>query len=412
MTDAKSSFFGRAPILPRQLMIAFMLTTLIAPVTILNKLLFIFLMLWTLLLITQLRQNSLRLFLPVFGVIAIFMYGLLISVLGRSDSKLALQFFLATFVLMLIHFVDYFRIDMDKASELCGKAMIVFTVLYWALVFNQDVPYAPRAFEWMNEISSSASAEREFIEGGITMTLALGTVPFLFVPWCLTTIRLIRCTRPSDLLWFLLYGLAIGLSGARGLVLVALAFLIAALFWLTSLRTRIFMILAVVVIFMIVAPVILNETMIFNSQEVSNSVKIGHFNSFLDGLDISGALFGNGLGSYYFSSGRGDWVAHTELTPIDLARYVGIPLAIFVYGLMLLPTGHLASYRGDNYLFSFAFFLFLILSTTNPTLVNSYGMLVVVWYWTKIRRSDRTHLSNRIRQPLMNNVQTLSAEKA
>jgi hypothetical protein len=262
MTDIQSSSVERASTLPSKLLIAFMLTTVLAPVTILNKLLFIFLMLWTLLLVTQLRQSRLRLFLPAFGVVAIFFYGLLIGMLERSDSKLAVQFFLATFVLMLIHFVDHFRIDMDKASELCGKAMIAFTILYWTLVFNQDLPYATKVFEWMNEISSSSSSERKFIEGGVTMTLALGTVPFLFVPWCILTVRLIRYPRTADLLWLLFYGLAIALSGARGLVVVALAFLIAALFWLTSLRIRILMILIVAVIFVIVAPMLINETMI------------------------------------------------------------------------------------------------------------------------------------------------------
>jgi hypothetical protein len=389
-----------------------MLTTLLAPVTIMNKLLFIALMIWTMFLILKIRQPRLMMLFPAIVVITIFLYGLLISLLGRSDSTLAVQFFLATFMLILIYFVCHYSIDMDKASELCGKAMLAFTILFWFLAFNKDLPYATRAFEWMNEMSLSAYAEREFIEGGITMTLALGTAPFLFVPWCIVTVRLIRFPRTADLLWFLAYGLAIGLSGARGLIVVALAFLIAALFWLTSFRTRIFIVLAAAVIFAIIAPMVLNETMIFSSKEVSNSIKIGHFNSFLDALDISGALFGKGLGSYYFSAGRGDWAAHTELTPIDLARYVGIPMAIFVYVLMLFPTCRLVKYKGDNFLFSFAFFLFLILSITNPTLFNSYGMLVVVWYWAKISRTVRTPLTNKMRQPLKTNEQPLSLAKA
>lgn len=374
--------------LPRRLLLAFMLTTVIAPATVLNKLLFVVLMLWTLKLLTRRREPRPRLSWPAFGVIGIFAYGLLMCLPARNDNALAIQFFLATFVLMLIHFVEHFRLDIDRAAEFCGKAMIVITVLYWMVALNLELPYASDIFLWFNEISLSATAERDFIEGGATLTLALGSVPFLFVPWCLVTVRLFRRPRLADFLWLFLYGMAIGVSGARGIAVVALVFLIGASIWLTTFRTRVFIILTMASLIAIGLPVLLTTTTLFSSQEVSNAAKIGHFNSFLDVLDVTGALFGNGLGSYYFSSAKGVSTAHTELTPIDLARYLGIPLAIAFYGLLLLPANRLRRYRGDQFLFSFGFFLFLVLSVTNPTLVNSYGMLVVVWYWAKMGHSD------------------------
>jgi len=182
---------------------------------------------------------------------------------------------------------------------------------------------------------------------------------------------------------------------------VALAFLVAASVLLTSFRTRVLIILTLVSIFAIGLPVLLATTTIFSSEEVSNAAKIGHFNSFLDALSVSGALFGNGLGSYYFSSGKGLFTAHTELTPIDLARYLGIPLAITFYGLLLLPVSRLSRYRGEQFLFSFGFLLFLVLSITNPTLLNSYGMVVVVWYWAKMSPPDEQSSTTAVAGPPM-----------
>jgi len=381
------------------LLLAFMLSTVLAPVTTLNKLLFAFLMLWILRLLVRQRKPRLRLHPPAFVVIAIFLYGLLTSQLTRSDNALAVQFFLASFVLMLIHFVDHFRIDMDRAVELCGKAMIAVTIVYLVAALNQDLPYANQIFEWLNQISASAFAERDFIEGDVTLTFGLGSAPFLFVPWCLVTMRLIRNPRIADALWLVLYGLVIGISGARGLVVVALAFLVGALIFLTSLRARIFVILILMVIMAIGVPVLLTATSLFSSEEISNAAKIGHFNSFLDEMDVWGALFGNGLGSYYYSSGKGEWTAHTELTPIDFARYLGIPFAFIFYSLLLFPSSRLSSYRGDNYLFCFGFLLFLILSLTNPTLVNSYGMICVVWYWAKIKSPKQRPMFSIMPQP-------------
>jgi hypothetical protein len=378
-----------APTLPSRLLLAFMLTTVLAPATMLNKLLFVGLMLWTLRLLVRRREPRPGISWPALSVIGIFAYGLLMGLPAHNDDALAVQFFLATFVLMLIHFVSHFRIDMDRAAESCGKAMIVVTILYWMLALNLDLPFATELFVWFNQISLSASAERDFIEGGATLTLALGAVPFLFVPWCLITVRLLKQPRFADFLWLLMYGVAIGLSGARGLVVIALVFLVGASIWLTSSRTRAVILLALTLLLAISLPAVLTTTTIFSSEEVSNAAKIGHFNSFLDALDVSGALFGDGLGSYYFSSAKGLSTAHTELTPIDLARYLGIPLAIVFYGLLLLPVSRLRNYRGDQFIFSFGFLMFLVMSITNPTLVNSYGMVVVVWYWTKMSEAAR-----------------------
>jgi hypothetical protein len=400
-----------APTVPRRLMLVFMLTTLLVPVSLINKLLFVFLLLWTLILIAQIRKPHFRLSLPAFSVITIFLYGFLISMLGNSDSALAAQFFLATLILLLIHFVDYYRINMDLAAELCGKVMIGATIFYSILVLNRDVSGFSEIFEWFNQISASSAGEREFIEGGV-MTLALGTAPFLFVPWCIVTIRLIRFQRVIDLFWLLLYGLMIGLSGARGVMVVAIAFFIGASIWLAPSRIRFLIIIGIAILLLISIPFLLSETSIFSSEESSNFVKIGHFNSYVDDLSVSGVLFGDGLGSYYFSSGRDRWMAHTELTPIDMARYLGIPLALTFYALLIFPTSRFSCYRGDNVLFSFGFFLFLVLSMTNPTLVNSYGMLVIVWYWSKIRTPAIGHPTNLIRQTKINSTPIVIGAKA
>jgi hypothetical protein len=400
-----------APVIPSRLMLAFMLTTLLVPVSLLNKLLFVFLMLWTLLLITKIRKPRLRLSLPAFSVILIFLYGFLISKLGSNDSVLATQFFLATFVLLLIHFVDYFQIDMDQAAELCGKAMIVATIFYSLLYFNLDLPGFSETFEWFNQISASSAGERDFIEGGV-MTLALGTAPFFFIPWCIVTIRFIRFLRVVDLFWLILYGLVIGVSGARGVMVVAITFFIGASIWLTPSRIRFLIIIGITIFLLISIPFLLRETTIFSGEESSNFVKIGHFNSYLEGLSVSGVLFGDGLGSYYFSNGRDRWISHTELTPIDMARYLGIPLALAFYTLLIFPTSRFNFYRGDNVLFCFGFFLFLVLSMTNPTLVNSYGMLVVVWYWSKIRTSAISRSTSLIRQAGINRKPIMTGAKA
>jgi hypothetical protein len=379
-----SASFPPTPAAARRLLLVFMLTTVLVPTTILNKILFVMLMSWTLRLMVLSPGLRPRLSGPAFCAVVIFLYGLLLCLPAHNDNVLAIQFFLSTFVLLLIHFIDHFGIDMDRAAETCGRAILLATAVYWILALNPDLPYAAETLKWFDGVSQSASSERDYLEDP-TLTLALGSAPFLFVPWCIVVSRLFRTWRMVDIAWLLAYGAAITVSGARGIIAVALAFLAIGAIWLTSPRTRIIVILALTAALVIGVPVLLTTTSLFSSDEVSNAAKIGHFKSFVEALDLRGAVFGNGLGSYYFSSGSGYITPHTELTPVDLARYVGIPLAIAFYGLLLLPRNRLSAYRGEHLLFCLGFFLYLVLSVTNPVLINSYGMLAVLWYWAKLQ---------------------------
>jgi hypothetical protein len=77
-------------------------------------------------------------------------------------------------------------------------------------------------------------------------------------------------------------------------------------------------------------------------------------------------------------------MAHTEITPLDMARYFGVVLATLLYFTIVFPTLRLKRYGGRNRIWLIAFLLYLVLSATNPVMFNSYGMLVVLWYWSKL----------------------------
>lgn len=378
------NFTQNASSTPAVLMLSFMLTTVLIPSTILNKILFAALLAWTFRIFVRYRSPRPELVIPVVAVIGIFLYGLILAISGDNDRALALQFFLAIFVLILVHFVSYFQIDMDRASEICGKSMVIFTILYGTFALNPNLPYAGVLVEWFNKISLSSAGEREFTDTA-TSTLALGTAPFLFVAFCVVTIRLFQRFRASDFVWLLLYSGTIVASGARGVILVALTFSALAALRLASPLVRVIVIIAAAVASFVIIPEILIYTNIFSDEEISNNIKLGHFYSYLDALNISNGMLGEGLGSYYYSSGKDALIQHTEITPLDTARYVGIPLAVLFFVTLLIPRIKLISFRNFEFIYSIAFFLYIVLSITNPVLINSYGMLVVVWYWSKLR---------------------------
>lgn len=367
-------------------MALFMLTTLLAPVTIWNKLLFLVLIIWTIFLFLGVKTSRPKVVWSAFGVIGIFMYGYAISMaFPGNDRALAMQFLLASFLPILIHFVEFYKINLDKHAQMCGRVLVAWTLIFYGALQYSDFPYAEQIISWFRDANQAATSERDFLGDSPLQTFALSTVAFLFVPWCLTIIRIRDQFRWVDLLWLILLALCMLVSGRRGTVGVALLF-VAYVFLTTgpSFSRLIFSaILFIGLIFYF--PLVLSETDIFSGGEVSNAVKIGHFDSYFNQLNWARSVFGSGLGSFYFSSGSNEWKQHTELTPLDLARYVGIPLAASFYFILLWPRLFRRPFSGQRHLILCAFSLYLLLSVTNPVLINSYGMLVVVWFWSKYR---------------------------
>jgi hypothetical protein len=122
-------------------------------------------------------------------------------------------------------------------------------------------------------------------------------------------------------------------------------------------------------------------TNLFSSDEVSNKIKLAHLFSFYGYADLEMLMFGNGLGSQYYSSGRERLEHHTELFILDQIRYYGLFLTAVFYVALVLPMGFGA--RPINS-YPFRIFIpFLVFSLSNPFLLNSLGMLLVLWYWNQ-----------------------------
>lgn len=362
----------------------FVAVTLLAPAAPLNKALFVLLFAWTL---KDMLWGSPKLtpLLPApMLLLAVFAYGWALSWLHRTDAALAMQFFMSAFVPFLIHFVRRHTIDVDWIVESTALAMLGATAIYWIAVFMPDLPHAGTVRALIETYGLGALAEREFVEDTLTLSLHLGTVPFLFIAFCLRCGRCVDSFRLRDGLLLLVLGGGIAISASRGLLAISVFFLVAMLFGRVPPLARLLAASVAALAFWLVVEVYLSNTLVLSAEEISNAAKIGHFESYFDDLTWGSALAGRGLANYYFSTGANAYVAHTEITPLDMARYVGVPLAALLYLMILFPTTRLKCYRDANLRWVAAISLYLLLSATNPVLFNSYGMLVVLWYWSKV----------------------------
>lgn len=363
---------------------AFFACTLAIPAAPVNKGLFALLGLWLLWDHYRRVPHGFPSLAPM-TILGVFLYGFALALINRVDMPVAVQFLFATFVLPLVYFVSAHEIDMDRLAVRGSYLLVACTALFWTTLLVPDLPFAATLNTLLVDYNMSSASDRNFFEGGATFTLQLGTAPFLFVGFCVLGMRFITPDRrKGDKYGLLLILAAILVSGQRALIGITLLYM--AYLWLTATRPRHRWLVVTALALAIIGlwAMVFADSQVFSSGEESNQVKLGHFQSYLDDLSLASALFGRGLANFYYSSGSHAMKAYTELTPVDLCRYVGIPLTLVVYASLLLPLRGLWRVTRHSWGYSVAMLLFTALSMTNPVMFNSYGLIVVIWYWCSL----------------------------
>jgi hypothetical protein len=361
-----------------RLLLIFFIFTLFFPVLLINKLVFLAIIS---LMFFNYKLYRFRTISP-WMLFLIFFFGFLHSFFHYSDMPISQQFFLSTLVLFLIYPIDKYKIDVDKMVKVSGVMMTIYTWMSFLIVTTVS-PLSGAYYDFFFYYSIGSYNVRNFVEEGI-LTFQMGTLPFLFVPLLLQYISFLKDKKYSRLFFILVFFMTIGLGGSRSSIITTIFTMMLISFIRASNLNKIIFLMISIPILMNIGSYLLLNTNVFDSGEISNTVKIGHFNSFWKNLNLYNFFLGEGLGSYYYSEGSGVMKSYTEVTPLDLLRYFGFVFTPIIYSYIFFPVKRLSAYLGDNLIYFVVFFLYVINSMTNPTFLNSYGFLVVLWYWSKI----------------------------
>lgn len=365
----------------------FLVVTLLIPAALVNKLLFVLLL--GMLVVAPIATRGrvkVRTISPVI-ILAIFVYGYGLSFLGQPDELLLNQLVLSVGILPLIYVIDWYAIDIDRLVKLSGLALCAFTAFaVYAVIVVPESQLGHLFIDYFLDYSLGASGERSFSDSAL-FSFRIGPVAFLFLPFCLFLESFLRKHRVRDLFAVVLIGAVAVISTSRALVLgcvFAGCYLV-----LSGMRPtrRVVTLSAGAAVAVILVRYMLAETTLFNLTETSNSVKVGHVVSFVDFMTPPKLLFGDGLATTYFTIGFSAQAAQTEITLLDQIRYFGLPLTVLLYAALIFPAPNRSSYGQENWTPIILFLIYLLVSLTNPVLFNSYGLVVVIWYWSRILRT-------------------------
>ncbi|WP_303176467.1 ligase [Paraprevotella xylaniphila] len=223
----------------------------------------------------------------------------------------------------------------------------------------------------------------------VCLTFALGYFYYSFI----------NCAgrkRYLMLLPFLLGSFAFLVSGTRSSMMLPF-FLIGLIFYQRVRYTRyikyLFYPLLVLFAFMFLFFLILLAT---ETTETSNMIKYAHLESYMKLFDRHPIflLLGQGPGTSFYSSGFGRFTTITEWTYVELLRNYGI-WCIGILAVILKPLYTFYQYKEDNLTFVMmvSYLAYLFVAGTNPLLISSTGMLMVLsaysYEWRLKGRDER-----------------------
>lgn len=292
--------------------------------------------------------------------------------------------------LLLVPVIISENIDLSSLITRTSILVALLTLLMVGVSF-----ISPAGFEVLYAFSLSkqnaiVAESRDLIGVGVGM-FYYKTSALLVFPFAHYCGRLASPGRGKArfLLFCLIYGAALLFSGARanfiGEMLIAgcfvTRFLVRRLGW------------APAVVIAIAASGIFALTMapkLANPEETSNSIKLGHIQSYEEEFNAhpSILLWGEGADVAFYSKGYEDWTTVTELTYLELIRVFGIPMTMVFLCCLLWLAARI--FQSGRFSLGMAYTAYLLISASNPLLISSTGFLAVCAVWKEAEvPSDR-----------------------
>lgn len=376
--------------------LGYSLATVLVPVFFLNKLLFVPLFLMSLFVLVMKPMKTMAPFI----VFTIFVYGFVVGMTGEFDSALARQMLLGALSLFLIYVIVHYRIDMGAILKISGVTLaLIMCSLSFMLMVMPGFFVGDALLDYYNTNELGFYGVRNFGSLQLFM-LHHRSSPFLLVPLSLLFLDFLRHHRLITLLGIGVIIAAIICSASRALMAMTAVSLFVLYLHHKAWPQRVIILSMVIPLFVVGILYLLDQTSVLSSSEQSNNIKLGHITSFFDTVDWVMLFFGRGLGSYFYTEGYGALVSQTEITWMDSIRFVGLPLSLVLLGSILLPARRIIVEK-DTAPKVIIIILYLIMSLSNPVLFNSFGFLVILWYWSVVLNSQpKESLISQSRMPV------------
>ena len=307
--------------------------------------------------------------LPVMGILSAIVQNKLTDYTYAAGH---LKSFLFVFIFFFLITID-FKIIL-KALFISGSIIAICTaIIFFIAQINEDI--FKLIYDHSIESSNIIITTREYY-GISVFGVYFKTGPFMFFSYIYS---LYFYSQKKLRTFFILTNLfALLIAGSRTPTLIALFISIIYLYDRLK-NNRIFRYF--VVLFSILLLGFVTLKLATEKGETSNDIKYADFHSYIKEFSNGTTLlFGDGLGSEFYSQGKSILVSFTEQTYMDIFRIYGIFLGTILIFIVIYPIIIFikSKYYNNKKLnrFVIGYALYMILAGTNPLLISSTGMFI------------------------------------
>ena len=343
----------------------------------LKELIFVFLLFLSLLNIRSWKSLPKDVLFILFICLSFPIWGMMVAILKNAfaDSSYAFGHFKSFLFIFLFFFLK--ELDFNSIIRtlfIAGSIIAIITIGIFVIAqINPDL--FSLIYIRSEEDGNIMMSNREYY-GFSILGVYFKTGPFILFSYIYSLYYLTKGWKRSICMLLNLFALLIAGSRTPSLIviLITLIYLNDILKYRYFFRHILFLLGGFVFLFVV-------YKLATEKGEISNEIKYADFASYIDCIFTnSNVVWGAGLGSEFYSAGRGFLVSSTEQTYMDIFRIYGLPLGIILIVAVYYPALYFFSSRYSRCLkykrFILAYVLYMILAGTNPLLISSTGMLV------------------------------------
>jgi len=322
--------------------------------------------------------------LMVVGFLIIALIGLFAAIFQNEDIDyaFAIGFFKSLTILFLLFVVIDLNIEADKFLNKYSILIPLLTIPIYIISINFPISFAFLYDYLVVEKQVAMIANRQFY-GYDILSVYYKTSAVLVFPLSFYSYNFfIKKKGIKNLILIILLFVCLVMSGTRANIISAAIIVLYYLYQYFKIkRNALYTIIGVISIFSALTYFILSLS--FAEKEESSEIKSGHFTSFIGNIGDNPQylLWGQGLGSKSYSTGTSTFLSQTELTYFDLVRFFGLPLTCIFIFLVIYPLVYLYQnqliFERNKYAV-IAFLTYLFIAGTNPLLISSTGMLILI----------------------------------
>ncbi len=291
-------------------------------------------------------------------------------------------------LLLWVHHYDFIRVSLAPAII---TALVVITI-YGLSTYDGRIEGA--IYMYMKEHDETAMMSHRYLLGIKIFAIYYKSFVTLTFPMFFYYYKIYN--HPKH--WYLtiipvaIFTFAFFLSGTRATMMLPFFMLVLVGYKsIGKLRRWKYAFYPMLVLFAIVF-VIMIIVLASEKGEASNIIKYAHLTSYMQLFEQHPIylLFGQGIGTEFYTIGFHRFVNITEWTYLELIRDYGL-FSIMILFTLFYPFFQMWQHRDNSFCFGMmgAYVAYILIAGTNPLLVSSTGMIVILSIYSYICNSDK-----------------------